>query len=155
MNVCAVRMESESAMHLHYFLQAGKIWWYRSVIEMAHALCVFRLSFVLCMSRATRGSCRFSCAAGSCCVMWTGSRGCKHNGIPVCKECRWGIHRLALIHTCLARATIVRLIIRRTVVVIVVTRKVSFHVGTGGDFNVDCTRNTSLLDCYSESPRGA
>ena len=36
----------------------------------------------------------FTHTAGSCCIMWTGSHGCKHNGVPACKECRWGIHRL-------------------------------------------------------------
>ena len=36
-------------------------------------------------------------AAHSCCIMWTGSYGCKHNGVPVYKECRWGIHGLVLL----------------------------------------------------------
>ena len=66
-------------------------------IAMTYTLYSFFFLSSSCTGRVTSGSEMFAYAAGSCRIMWTGSHGFKHNGIPACEACRWGIHRLVML----------------------------------------------------------
>ena len=65
----------------------------------SNGLCDFFLSSSFlsssCTGRATRVSGMFTYAAVAVLCGLAHMHDCKRNGIPACKECRWGIHRLA------------------------------------------------------------